>query len=139
MEKKLKKRSDLHIARKIWHILGVLVIIVSFMNLSRFQSLVTLSFFTLLFVGFDVLRLQYSFLNKIALAVMAPFIREQERNSLAGTTYLLTSSLLVIWLFPKNIALLSLVFLAFADPLACLLYTSPSPRDQRGSRMPSSA
>ena len=24
-------------------------------------------------------------------------------------------------------------------PLACLLYTSPSPRDQRGSRMPSSA
>ena len=26
-----------------------------------------------------------------------------------------------------------------ADPDACLLYTSPSPRDQRGSRMPSSA
>ena len=26
-----------------------------------------------------------------------------------------------------------------ADAEACLLYTSPSPRDQRGSRMPSSA
>ena len=26
-----------------------------------------------------------------------------------------------------------------ASPSACLLYTSPSPRDQRGSRMPSSA
>ena len=25
------------------------------------------------------------------------------------------------------------------DPYSCLLYTSPSPRDQRGSRMPSSA
>ena len=25
------------------------------------------------------------------------------------------------------------------ESLACLLYTSPSPRDQRGSRMPSSA
>ena len=25
------------------------------------------------------------------------------------------------------------------DVLLCLLYTSPSPRDQRGSRMPSSA
>ena len=25
------------------------------------------------------------------------------------------------------------------SPNACLLYTSPSPRDQRGSRMPSSA
>ena len=29
--------------------------------------------------------------------------------------------------------------LAMADIKDCLLYTSPSPRDQRGSRMPSSA
>ena len=28
---------------------------------------------------------------------------------------------------------------AAAKPVICLLYTSPSPRDQRGSRMPSSA
>ena len=27
----------------------------------------------------------------------------------------------------------------FVEVCACLLYTSPSPRDQRGSRMPSSA
>ena len=26
-----------------------------------------------------------------------------------------------------------------AEDMVCLLYTSPSPRDQRGSRMPSSA
>eukprot|EP00829_Urostomides_striatus_P002732 TRINITY_DN13005_c0_g1_i1.p2 TRINITY_DN13005_c0_g1~~TRINITY_DN13005_c0_g1_i1.p2 ORF type:complete len:129 (+),score=54.08 TRINITY_DN13005_c0_g1_i1:67-453(+) len=30
-------------------------------------------------------------------------------------------------------------FLKMEDPITCLLYTSPSPRDQRGSRMPSSA
>ena len=28
---------------------------------------------------------------------------------------------------------------SFLDRVSCLLYTSPSPRDQRGSRMPSSA
>ena len=27
----------------------------------------------------------------------------------------------------------------FVDPIYCLLYTSPSPRDSRKSRMPSSA
>jgi len=32
-----------------------------------------------------------------------------------------------------------LLFSEFAFDLPCLLYTSPSPRDQRGSRMPSSA
>ena len=30
-------------------------------------------------------------------------------------------------------------FAAYLTYRACLLYTSPSPRDQRGSRMPSSA
>ena len=32
-----------------------------------------------------------------------------------------------------------LVLIGFIVAYACLLYTSPSPRDQRGSRMPSSA
>ena len=31
------------------------------------------------------------------------------------------------------------VILGFAIPIACLLYTSPSPRDAHESRMPSSA
>ena len=35
----------------------------------------------------------------------------------------------------------NLIFINISKPLSenCLLYTSPSPRDQRGSRMPSSA
>ena len=38
------------------------------------------------------------------------------------------------WPFPSQL------MLGFhADYKSCLLYTSPSPRDQRGSRMPSSA
>ena len=44
------------------------------------------------------------------------------------------------------VALLPCIFMAMYNTgyqaqkiIACLLYTSPSPRDQRGSRMPSSA
>ena len=43
------------------------------------------------------------------------------------------------------VALLTVVMIpvtattAYAQDPGCLLYTSPSPRDQRGSRMPSSA
>ena len=36
-------------------------------------------------------------------------------------------------------SLSTLTRLAHAAQVPCLLYTSPSPRDQRGSRMPSSA
>ena len=38
-----------------------------------------------------------------------------------------------------NTWLVTLLLCFFAGFLGCLLYTSPSPRDQRGSRMPSSA
>ena len=38
-----------------------------------------------------------------------------------------------------RIAAEGLVAVALAPNSGCLLYTSPSPRDQRGSRMPSSA
>ena len=41
---------------------------------------------------------------------------------------------------PEPIQSISLLAKAFGEQaLICLLYTSPSPRDQRGSRMPSSA
>ena len=43
---------------------------------------------------------------------------------------------------PANTAYLTeegLLYKSKRDAVVCLLYTSPSPRDQRGSRMPSSA
>ena len=43
-----------------------------------------------------------------------------------------------IWLEVETLALEAMVNLS-EIPASCLLYTSPSPRDQRGSRMPSSA
>ena len=45
------------------------------------------------------------------------------------------------WLdaFKKRISSGSPTIISFNYDLVCLLYTSPSPRDQRGSRMPSSA
>ena len=38
-----------------------------------------------------------------------------------------------------HLAALGSVPRSVADPIACLLYTSPSPRDRQKSRMPSSA
>ena len=41
--------------------------------------------------------------------------------------------------FPVTISVNDIAAHYTSDHLLCLLYTSPSPRDQRGSRMPSSA
>ena len=38
-----------------------------------------------------------------------------------------------------QLALIWYAYLEMGKTITCLLYTSPSPRDQRGARMPSSA
>ena len=43
-----------------------------------------------------------------------------------------------LWNFDFSLQMYGAIFM-MAGAYTCLLYTSPSPRDQRGSRMPSSA
>ena len=45
----------------------------------------------------------------------------------------------MIEILKDRINLLETLIKYVDDFMSCLLYTSPSPRDQRGSRMPSSA
>ena len=54
---------------------------------------------------------------------------ESLARGFSGCTSELRSEVIGAWDFHTNIT----------KNMACLLYTSPSPRDQRGSRMPSSA
>ena len=114
----LKKRSDLHLARKIWHFLGVLTMIVIFHNVSRPVALQLITIFSFVFILFDILRQQSSPINNFVINLMHPFMRESERNSMAGTSYLFVGVFLIILLFPKNIVILALMFLGVADPLA---------------------
>ena len=72
------------------------------------------------------------------------FDRFLNRPSFSSDTRKLNGALAVLFLlfiaFVLAMALTSFTRSFQAGPLIdCLLYTSPSPRDQRGSRMPSSA
>ena len=54
----------------------------------------------------------------------------------------LKSAYTLLWDMPDNTGYINVVAVMqkfFDQGISCLLYTSPSPRDQRGSRMPSSA
>ena len=79
------------------------------------------------------------------LAIMALFSLPAETMRPTALILNILVASFTIWRFVRagqfNARLL-LPFVIGAIPaayLACLLYTSPSPRDQRGSRMPSSA
>ena len=68
----------------------------------------------------------------IALFAIAQYVSREPKGTLKNTEdYFLAGKSLPWWAIGAS--------LIAANISACLLYTSPSPRDQRGSRMPSSA
>lgn len=81
-------------------------------------SLTALIIAFLLFVPADFIRLKIPAFNEFVTHAFKPIMRKSEVNRLAGTTYLITGVLLIDLLFPRQIVGLTLLFLAFADPIA---------------------
>ncbi len=113
-----KNRSDLHIARKIWHVSGVFTMFAGWIFMPYWLSISLLIFSWLMFVPIDFMRHRNPYLNRTVSRLFRPIMRNSEVNRLAGTTYLLSGALLTTLCFNKGIVALSLLFLAFADPLA---------------------
>jgi diacylglycerol kinase (CTP) len=114
----LKNRSDLHVARKIWHMSSVFMMFAAWMFLPYWVSMTLLIVGWLLFVPVDFLRQKNPEINRSLMSVFRPIMRSSELNRLAGTTYLITGTLLITLFFNKGVVALSLLFLAFADPIA---------------------
>lgn len=113
-----KKRSDLHLARKFWHVITVFMMFLVYHYLPTFWSGVVLILACLIFVPFDFIRKKIPALNQMAMQVFGPIVRQNEVNGIAGTTYLLIGVLVVYLFFPRTIVLMTLLYLAFADPIA---------------------
>jgi diacylglycerol kinase (CTP) len=114
----LKKRSDIHWARKIWHMAGVSAMALAFAFLPTNVSYTLLAVAILIFIPLDFMRQTRPKLNDWMIHAFRAIIRKNEVNKLAGTTYLLAGTGLVVVLFDAKIVLLTLMYLAFADPIA---------------------
>lgn len=113
-----KKRSDIHWARKIWHILGVLLLFILFQALPIKIAQVGFVVLTLIFVAIDILRKKNSQMNAFFIHIFKPIMRQHEINNYAGTTFLFLGVMLLVLFFNPMVVSLSLLFLAFADPFA---------------------
>ncbi|MBX2988508.1 MAG: hypothetical protein KF802_11490 [Bdellovibrionaceae bacterium] len=114
----LKRRTDLHLARKIWHMGAVSLMFLCWVFAPEKTSLIILTVAWFLFVPLDFLRQTWPALNDWLVHAFKPIMRQTEVDRLAGTTYLITGVMVVAFLFPRPVVSLTLLFLAFADPLA---------------------
>lgn len=116
----LRLRSDLHITRKVWHISTGLIGLVTYKKLGvtpEFTASVLLVFAILAFL-FEFVRLRSEKINKFAMVLMKPVMRESERNSVSGLPFYALGVSLALFFFPERIAILAILFLIFADPIA---------------------
>lgn len=114
----LKKRSDIHYARKIWHMSGVFAMFLAYVYLPPMVSMTALIVAWCMFVPLDLARQKNEALNDWVVTAFKPIMRQSEVRKLAGTTFLISGVLIVDVLFPRPIVALTLLFLAFADPIA---------------------
>jgi dolichol kinase len=113
--------TRVEITRKIVH-LATLSIPVGYAFLSEKTALIVLVPLFLAFLFVDLLR-QYhqgtaSLFEKY---FFGNVLRERERDAFMGSTYFLFSSVLTILLFPKPIAIASLLILILSDTSAALI------------------
>lgn len=118
-----KNKSDLHILRKLWHILiggsGVTLYYLSNIDIKTF-AIGPAAIFIIAIVA-ETLRLKIPAVNRLALKVMGPFMRESEKNSASGLPFYALGCFLSMILLPEKIAVLSILFLVFADPISSMV------------------
>jgi diacylglycerol kinase (CTP) len=76
---------------------------------------------TIPLVLFDIARLYIPALNDTFLKLCRPILRDTEKNGLAGSTAMLIGVSAIIFIFPRDVVLATMLFQAVADPLASFI------------------
>lgn len=136
MPLRLPFRSDLHLARKVWHLGMGLIIGFCYLNgTPQNIALIILGAFLLLGLFLEAARLHNPLFNEKVLRFFGPIMRNHEVGQMCTATHYLTSVMVSIAIFPKPIAVLSILYLACGDPVASLvgiLYGHLGPKFKSG-------
>ena len=117
---KLKSRHEFHFLRKSWHITGVILLyfLLYETGLGYKEQVIGLCLLSTLVLALEIIRLKSKKINKRLISILGPFMRDDEEKNFSGLMPLVIGTLIVLIIFPAPIVKLSLLFLAFADPLA---------------------
>jgi glycerol-3-phosphate acyltransferase PlsY len=107
--------------RGLFHLFGVLSIPVAALFLPRTVLLVSLGAVTFIALALELIRLKVPLINRWFLSFFKPLLRKEEALRLTGTSYSLAGALIVFLVFPRDIAILAVSFLAVGDAMATIV------------------
>ncbi|MDP2719856.1 MAG: hypothetical protein Q8P44_08540 [Dehalococcoidia bacterium] len=109
------------IARKTWHLCAGMVIPIAALFVPRNFLLVFVAVATAVALAAETARFFSPALNHRFTVAFKRVIRQQEISRVTGSTYILISSLLTLIIFPRDIAILALTFLAVGDSVGAVV------------------
>jgi dolichol kinase len=120
LDKVLHKRSDLHLLRKLWHITTGSLGLFAFTRSNLDQQTWGFIVLTIALVGFvvDITRARFPQINMLVIRLMGPLMRRSEKEGLSGLPFYALGVSLSLFFFSRDIAILSVMFLVFSDPLS---------------------
>lgn len=118
MEQSLKQKSDLHLSRKIWHCAGICSMALAYTYFPTRLAWIALLALSAFIIPLDYLRLKNPGLNRAALKIFGPLMRRHETHAMSGFSYLLVGAIFLMVLGKRDVVILTLLFLAFGDPIA---------------------
>jgi dolichol kinase len=119
----LAKRSDLHLMRRVWHVLcGVVCLAAFYLTNSPILHWGYLSL-VIAFLGFglDFIRLKNQKFNDTLTSLFGPIMRKSEKVSFSGLPFYALGVALSIFFYEESIAILAILFLIFGDPVASVV------------------
>jgi diacylglycerol kinase (CTP) len=130
---------ELHLARKLWHAsTGLCMALLYSLFLTQTQSVGFLSLILVFALVIEWRRLRDARFNRLAMTIWGPLMRHEERNRVTGVPFYVGAALLCVVVFPKPIALMSILYLAVGDPIASvfgILYGQHTPRFSGGKSL----
>ena len=136
---RLHIRNDLHLARKVWHLaMGLVIVFIYMSGISQANGVTILASF----LGFDLLmesaRLRSPAFNEKMLKFWGPIMRAHEISQFSTVPHYIAAAIIAVGIFPKPVAILSILYLACGDPIASLfgiLYGHKGPRFASGKTL----
>lgn len=120
----LSSRNDLHLARKAFHIVMGSTVLAAYIKTDvDLRWVFTYLAFAIALTSFviDFVRIRNPKFNDFVLKRMKLIIRKNEFDNYTGVPFFALGCGGTLYFFPDKIAILSILFLVFADPIASLI------------------
>lgn len=109
------------LSRKVLHLSTSIIPLVYALGVSREMMLILLAVCVGIAIAVEVLRHSSAVIGGRFRATVGFMVRDKEWGRVCGATYVLIAAWLSVWLFPKPVAIASILILSISDSAASLI------------------